>query len=113
MIRMKLRYNYDLYRQDLPSFGEPAEGSWDAWARINTDTRKGGIIGVFRQGSLDDQRTLVVPGLLKKSQYLVKLAPTGQTIARMTGRELEAIGFKAKLTKKYDSQLFEIQLINP
>ena len=37
---MQKKYNYDLFRQDLPSFGEPAEGGWDAWSRINTDTRK-------------------------------------------------------------------------
>jgi alpha-galactosidase len=111
MARMQQQYSYDLYRQDLPSFGEPAEGSWDAWARLNNDTRKGGIIGVFRQGSLDDQRTVSVPGLIPDKQYLVKQAPLGEKVVQMSGKDLEAIGFKVKLNKKYDSRLFEIQLI--
>lgn len=111
MSRMQQQYDYDLYRQDLPSFGEPTEGSWDAWSRLNTDTKKGGIIGIFRQGSLDDQRTVSVPGLLPNKQYLVKQAPLGEKVVQLSGKDLEAIGFKVKLPKKYDSRLFEIQLI--
>lgn len=109
---MQKKYNYDLFRQDLPSFGEPTEGSWDAWSRINTDTKEGGIVGIFRQGSLDDQRTVSVPGLAKNKLYRVKQAPLGEKITEMTGTELEEIGFKVKMTHKYDSQLFEIELVN-
>jgi alpha-galactosidase len=109
---MQKKYNYDLFRQDLPSFGEPAEGGWDAWSRINTDTRKGGIVGIFRQGSLDDQRTLSVPGLDTKRLYRVRLAPSGEEIIKMTGQELELKGFKVKMTEKYDSKLYEIEVID-
>ena len=109
---MQKKYNYDLFRQDLPSFGEPTEGSWDAWSRINTDTKEGGIVGIFRQGSLDNQRTVSVPGLGKNNRYLVKLAPLGDKVAEMTGNELEEKGFKVRMTKKYDSQLFEIELVS-
>lgn len=108
---MQKKYNYDLYRQDLPSFGEPTEGSWDAWSRINTDTREGGIIGVFRQGSLDDQRTVSVPGLDKNKLYRVSYAPLGEEIIKLTGKELEEQGFRVEMTKKYDSKLYEIGLL--
>ena len=108
---MQQKYNYDLFRQDLPSFGEPTEGSWDAWSRINTDTKAGGIVGIFRQGSLDDQRTISVPGLSLTKHYFVKQAPLGKIVVEMTGHDLEEKGFKVKMEKKYDSQLFEIELI--
>jgi alpha-galactosidase len=109
---MQKKYNYDLYRQDLPSFGEPTEGSWDAWSRINTDTGKGGILGIFRQGSLDNQRIVSVPGLIKNKSYSVRNAPSGEEIVKMTGLELEEKGFRVTMTEKYDSKLFEIELID-
>jgi alpha-galactosidase len=109
---MQKKYNYDLFRQDLPSFGEPTEGSWDAWSRINTDTRQGGIVGIFRQGSLDDQRTVSVPGLDKNKLYRVKYAPSGEEIIKMNGQDLEEKGFKVKMTEKYDSKLYEIAIAN-
>ena len=37
--KMQQRYNYMVFRQDLTCFGEPTEGHWDGWARINTDTQ--------------------------------------------------------------------------
>ena len=107
---MQKKYSYDLFRQDLPSFGEPTEGAWDGWSRINTDTRKGGIVGIFRQGSLDDQRTVSVPGLDKKKFYRIINAPSGEEINKMTGQELEEKGFKVKMTEKYDSKLYELEL---
>ena len=109
---MQKKYSYDLFRQDLPSFGEPTEGSWDAWSRINTDTKEGGIVGIFRQGSLDDQRTVSVPGLYKNRQYRVKYAPAGEDLIIMSGAELEEKGFKVKMTEKYDSKLYEVELID-
>jgi len=110
--QMQKKYNYDLYRQDIPSFGEPVEGGWDAWARINTGTKGGGIIGIFRQGSLDDERTISVPGLDKNKQYVIRTAPLGEEIIRMSGKDLEEKGFKVKMATKYDSKLFEIEMQN-
>jgi alpha-galactosidase len=109
---MQKKYSYDLYRQDLPSFGEPTEGAWDAWSRINTDTGKGGIVGIFRQGSLDNQRTVSVPGLNKNKLYRIRYAPSGEEIVKMTGLELEEKGFRVTMTEKYDSKLFEIELVD-
>jgi len=108
---MQKKYNYDLFRQDLPSFGEPTEGAWDAWSRLNTDTKEGGIVGIFKQGSLDDERTISVPGLDKDKLYKVKYAPLGEEITKMTGKELEEKGFKVKMSRKYDSKLYEIEVI--
>jgi len=108
---MQKKYQYDLYRQDLPGLGEPGEGGWDGWSRINTDTKTGGIVGIFRQGSPDDTRTILVPGLDKSGQYLIKSAPTNQVVTKMTGRELEVKGFKVKMDHAYDSKLYEIEMI--
>ncbi len=108
IMNMQQKYNYMSFRQDLPSFGEPVEGGWDAWARINTDTKSGGIIGIFKQGSLDNLRTVSVPGLDKNKVYMVRSAPDGKEIAKMTGKELEEKGLMVKLGKKYDSVIFEI-----
>ncbi|MGV8090877.1 MAG: hypothetical protein AB2L24_03275 [Mangrovibacterium sp.] len=32
-----------LYRQELFGFGEPREGGWDGWQRINRETESGGL----------------------------------------------------------------------
>jgi alpha-galactosidase len=108
---MQKKYNYDLYRQDLPSFGEPVEGGWDAWSRINTETKEGGIVGIFRQGSLDEERTVSIPGLDRNKSYQVKFAPSGEHIITATGAGLEEKGFKVKMEKKYDSKVYEIEMV--
>ena len=41
MLQMQNKYNYMSYRKDLPGFGEPQDGFWDGWQRLNTDTKKG------------------------------------------------------------------------
>ncbi len=105
---MQNKYDYDLFRQDLPGFGEPMEGSWDGWSRINTDTKEGGIVGVYKQGSLDDERIVSIPGLDEKKQYIIKEAPGNTEITRMSGKDLFEKGFKVKMTQKYDSKLFEV-----
>jgi len=106
-----MKYYYDLFRQDLPGFGEPAEGSWDGWSRINTDTKEGGIIGIFRQGSLDEERTVSVSRLDEKKLYSIKQAPDNTEVLRITGKDLFEKGFKVKMIRKYDSKLFEVELI--
>jgi len=111
MKTMQTKYNYDLFRQDLQGFGEPTEGNWDGWSRINTDTKEGGIVGIFRQGSLDEERTVSVRGLDEKQEYFIKQAPGNSILTRMSGKELLEKGFKVKMEKKYDSKLFELQLV--
>ncbi len=48
---MQTNYDFMSYRQDLAGFGEPMDGRWDGFQRINTDSKQGGIIGVFRHGA--------------------------------------------------------------
>ena len=48
------------YRQDLNGFGEPMEGMWDGFQRINTDIKDGGIVCVFRHGAVETKRLLTV-----------------------------------------------------
>lgn len=111
MKSMQKKYNYDLFRQDLPGFSEPTEGNWDGWSRINTDTKEGGIVGIFRQGSLDEERTVSIQRLDEKKNYIIKEAPDYTEVTRMTGKELREKGFKVKMIQKYDSRLFELEVI--
>ena len=97
-----------LFRQDLAGFGEPKEGSWDGFQRINTDTKSGGIVGVFRQGAIELHRIVTVQYLDPDAVYEVKSASEGRQVAKMTGKELMNKGFQVKLKKKYDGAVFEI-----
>ncbi len=110
---LKEQYEYDIYRNDLPGFGEPTEGAWDAYARLNTDTRRGGLVGIFRQGAPDDRRTVLIPGLTPGARYAVKGDPSSpdfQTVY-LTGRELAERGFEVHIPERYAGRLFEIEQI--
>ena len=48
---MQDQHDFMSYRQDLPGYGEPAEGHWDGYQRINSDSCSGGVVGVFRQNA--------------------------------------------------------------
>lgn len=113
MVKMQEKYDYMSFRQDLPGFGEPAEGSWDAWARINTDLKNGGIIGVFRQGATETSRTVCIKNLDPDKEYQILKAPEGEKITALTGARLSSEGFRVSLEKEYDSRVFEIRMINP
>lgn len=109
MQEMQDKYNYMSYRRDLPGFGEPREGHWDGWMRINNDTRAGGIIGVFRQGACEEQRQVVVKGLEDEASYVVKLAPEGTRVHTGTGRQLMEQGFKVYIPESIDGMVYEIE----
>ncbi|MFZ4583594.1 MAG: hypothetical protein ACOYM7_13160, partial [Paludibacter sp.] len=102
------RHAYMSFRQDLTGFGEPTEGNWDGFMRINTETKSGGLVGVFRQGGAETERTITVKYLDFSKKYAIKEGNTGKLISTMTGKQLEETGFKVTLLKKYDSKLFEI-----
>lgn len=109
---MQARYDIMMYRQDLPGFGEPTEGSWDGFQRINTSDKSGGIIGIFRQGSSVDQEVVTVEGLNKKSRYQILEGPSNiPVIESITGEKLENEGFTVTLEPTYSSKLFEIREI--
>ena len=96
------------YRQDLPGFGEPTEGHWDGFQRINTDTKNGGIIAVFRHGSLETKRLVTVKYLDQAATYEV-LWLNGKLLALMTGEQLRTKGFEVSLDVNYSGELLEIR----
>jgi alpha-galactosidase len=110
MEKMQEKYDYMSFRQDIPGFGEPAEGSWDGWARINTDTMKGGIFGVFRQGAAESSRTVTLNGLDPEKNYSVRLAPEGDQVAILTGKQLSRAGFAVGLLNSYDGKIYEVRI---
>jgi len=107
--QMETRYNIMSFRQDLPGFGEPAEGMWDGFQRINTDTKKGGIIGVFRHGAVDMKRQVTVYYLDPDLTYDV-ISLNGKVITSLSGNELKSKGFELTLEGKYSGELFEIKM---
>jgi len=102
------RHAYSDFRQDLPGYGEPAEGAWDGFARINTETKTGGLVGIFRQGSAEKTRLITIPYLDAATLYAIKQAPDGKLLARMTGAALKQKGFEATLPEPHQGLLFEI-----
>ncbi|MEA3461449.1 MAG: alpha/beta hydrolase, partial [Bacteroidota bacterium] len=110
--KMQETYDYMVYRQDLPCFGEPTEGHWDGWARINTDTQEGGIIGVFRQGAIEEGRLITINWLKADEIYAVINARDGDIIKEMTGDQLKNEGFRVSMEREYQGKLFEIKKID-
>ena len=106
---LEARHGYMSYRQDLPGFGEPSYGSWDGFARINVDTRSGGLVGVFRQGAAESSRVVTVPGLDPAARYAVRKGVTSETVCEASGRELAERGFAVSLEAAFGGELFEIE----
>ena len=105
---LEARHGIMSFRQDLPGFGEPQEGAWDGFARINTETKSGGLVGVFRHNAVERSRRVAVRGLDPDAKYAVLKGAKGERVAEMTGRELEEVGFEVVLSKRCDGELFEI-----
>lgn len=105
---MQTKHDFMSFRQDLEGYGEPVEGNWDGYQRINSETQSGGIVGIFRQGSPENQRRLTVNFLNPSTVYEVRKAPSGEFIMNSTGKELSEKGFIVSMNKKYDGSLFEI-----
>lgn len=109
MIRMQGKYDYMSFRQDLPGFGQPAEGSWDGWSRINTDRKNGGIAGVFRQGAMEKSRKVFINGLDPQKLYFIVKAPGEEVILKLTGLQLASEGFSVTFENEYDGNIYEIR----
>lgn len=105
---MQNKHDFMTYRQDLAGFGEPQEGFWDGFQRINTDTQSGGIVGVFKQNSFKNEMWVTVNYLDANSQYEVRLAPSGKLITKGTGEELRTKGFKVSFDEHFKGELFEV-----
>jgi alpha-galactosidase len=109
---MAQRHDIMSYRQDLAGFGEPAEGSWDGFQRINTQTRSGGIVGVFKHGSVESTRKVTVSYLDPKKMYTVKEAVYSKTMVQQaSGKQLAEKGFTVELLQQYDGKLFQVDEI--
>jgi alpha-galactosidase len=107
---MESKYSIMSFRQDLPGFGEPMEGMWDGFQRINTELKNGGIIGVFRHGSVETKRIVTVNYLDPEKTYLVK-AMNGKIISTLSGSDLHSKGFGLTLEGLYSGELFEISVM--
>lgn len=107
--RMEQDYGASMYRQDLAGFGEPQDGAWDGFSRLNTDTGAGGFVAVFRQNALERSRRIFVPQLRPEKKYAVRRAPEGDTLAILTGREMAEVGFPVTLDQPVGAALFEIR----
>jgi len=108
---MQKKHDFMTYRQDLPGFGEPQEGHWDGFQRINTETKSGGIIGVFKQNSNVNERWITINYLDKKTKYKVVTAATKNLIAEGTGEEFRVKGFKVDFQNEFQGELFEVSEI--
>ena len=105
--KMESKYGIMSFRQDLPGFGEPMEGMWDGFQRINTETKDGGIVGVFRHGAVDKMRIVTVKYLDPLKTYEVR-SMDGKVVTSLTGDELRKKGFTETLDSLYSGDLFEI-----
>lgn len=106
--KMATKHDIMSFRQDLAGFGEPINGMWDGFQRINTETKTGGIIGIFKQGSLDNERQVRINHLNPSKIYTIKECISDKIIANATGKQLAETGFNVKLSKQFDGQLFEV-----
>jgi alpha-galactosidase len=105
--QMESKYSIMSYRQDIPGFGEPMDGMWDGFQRINTETKDGGIFGIFRHGSVETKRIVTLNYLDSARTYEVKNVE-GKVFESLTGKELAEKGFEVNLEGKYSGELFEI-----
>lgn len=110
MRNMQKKYNYKNFRKDLPGFGEPKEGAYDGWMRINFENKSGGIVGVFRQGALEKFRQVFLQDLNPDSTYIIKLAPDDKEVYRASGKKIIEEGFTVKMDKIYEGKIFEVGL---
>ncbi len=102
------RHDFLRYRQDVAGFGEPKAEAWDAFQRMNTAARSGGIVGVFRNDSPDATRQVILVGLDPAGKYAVMQAPTGATVVEATGAELMRAGFTARLEDRWTGVVYEV-----
>lgn len=102
------RHDFLSFREDVPGFGEPAEGQWDAFARLNRDSGSGGVVGIFRQGAAETRRVVAIQGLDPAATYVVRRAPDGAEVTRLEGHALAATGFTVELAAPHSGALFEL-----
>jgi alpha-galactosidase len=107
---MQHKYDYMTYRKDLSGFGEPKEGDWDGWQRINFQTQEGGIFGVFKQNAVEKTRTVALNDLKADASYTIRLAPHGEKILTTSGKVLMEEGFSVNIEEAYNGLIYEVSL---
>ncbi len=107
---MQTKYDIMSFRQDLPGFGEPQEGMWDGYQRLNTDTKMGGMIAVFRHGAVESKRTVTINYLNPGKMYQLK-TPDGKIVETKSGKDLKTIGTEITISDFYGGKVFEISAI--
>ena len=108
---MQKKHDFMSYRQDLAGFGEPMDGMWDGFQRVNTDSKRGGIVGVFRHGATETKRMVTINHLDPAKTYQINTMD-GKAVASLTGKALQTTGFPLKIDGLYAGELFEIQLMD-
>jgi alpha-galactosidase len=76
---------------------------------MNTDTKSGGIVGIFRQGGKEDQRQINVNYLDPSINYKIYKAPGDVEISSISGQKVHDQGFVVILDQEYDGVLYEIR----
>jgi len=107
---MQTKYDIMSYRQDLPGFGEPQEGMWDGYQRLNTESKNGGIVAVFRHGAVENKRTVTVNYLDPGKMYQLKTLD-GKIVETKSGKELKTIGTEITINQLYGGEMFEISVL--
>ncbi|QLE01821.1 alpha-galactosidase [Galbibacter sp. BG1] len=105
---MQKKHDYMSYRKDLKGFGEPNEGMWDGWQRINFQTKSGGIFGVFKQGALESDRQVFLTELNPKDTYEIREAVSEKIVLKEKGEFLMKNGIKIEIPKPYGGKIFEV-----
>ena len=108
---MQTKYDIMSFRQDLPGLGEPQEGMWDGFQRLNTETRNGGIIAVFRHGAVESKKTVTINYLDPLKNYQVKTMD-GKVVAGLNGKDLKTKGVEIEIAELYGGNLFEVVAVN-
>ena len=110
--KMANKHDIMSFRQDLAGFGEPMEGQWDGFQRINTETQSGGIVGIFKQNSFEKVRKVVVSYLNPTEKYTVREVISNKIIAQAMGKQLAEVGFSVTINESFGGQLYEITRVN-
>ncbi len=84
---------------------------WDGFQRLNTETRNGGIIAVFRHGAVESKRTVTINYLGPVKNYQVKTMD-GKVVASLNGKDLRTKGVEIEIDELYGGNLFEVVAVN-
>jgi alpha-galactosidase len=81
--------------------------NWDGFLRINTETQKGGIVGIFRHGAIESTRIVTIDYLNPAKIYEVRRMD-GKVITALSGEKLRKTGFEVTVSELYGGELYEI-----